>query len=686
MSYGESFFVNTNLPDRERRLATIMVADIVGYSRLMDADEDGTYTALRAARAEVIDPKIKEYGGRIVKHLGDGFLAEFPTVMAAIQFAMSFQEEEGHRAEGVPKEQQIRFRIGINLGDVIVDEDGDIFGDGVNVAARLEGLAIPGGICISGPVYETVHKKLDVGFDNLGDQSVKNISNPVHAYDIRWPGEAGTPEDRPAKLTVKSKPIGLIAGLAVAAAAVIGLVFWQMNPLEPADEAAPKNSIAVLPFLNMSDDASNEYFSDGISEELLNLLGKIPELRVTSRSSAFAFKGEKIDIPKVAGKLNVAHILEGSVRKSGNQVRITAQLIDARSDTHLWSETYDRTLSDIFLVQDEIAGAVVEALKLKLLGEQPRTRVADPDAYALFLQGRYFNDRRDQVNWDKSAEAYRSALEIDPEYAEAWAGLSITLAQQASWGFIDLDEGIMQAREAVHRSLALDPGLPEAHISLGWIRMIYDWNWHGADESYQTAIRLAPGNAMALSAAGTLAFTLGRLDEAVELDLRAIALDPLRQAGHSNLGLVLLNAGRLKEASERYHHLLELNPEYPGVHMRLGQILLLQGQPQEALDTIANDSDSWWQDYAIPLALYSLGRQEEADQALADFMDKHSDGPFQTAEIFAWRGEIDQAFEWLERAYIERDSGLHEMMKDPFFASLREDPRWQLFLEKMGLG
>jgi adenylate cyclase len=677
--------VSANLADRERRLATIMVADIVGYSRLMDADEDRTYTALRAARAEVIDPKIKEYGGRIVKHLGDGFLAEFPTVMAAIQFAMSFQEEEGHRAAGVPKEQQIKFRIGINLGDVIVDEDGDLFGDGVNVAARLEGLAIPGGICISGPVYETVRKKLDADFENLGDQRVKNISNPIQAYDIRWPGEAGKPEDRPVKLTAKPKPMGLIAGGAAAAVAVIGFVLWQMNPFGGAVETAPNNSIAVLPFLNMSDDAGNEYFSDGISEELLNLLVKIPELRVTSRSSAFAFKGEKIDIPEVARQLNVTHILEGSVRKAGNQVRITAQLIEAHSDIHLWSETYDRTLSDIFLVQDEIAGAVVEALKLELLGERPRTRVADPEAYALFLQGRYFNDRRDQINWDKSVEAYRSALEIDPEYAESWAGLSITLAQQASWGIIGLDEGMAQAREAVDRSLALDPGLPEAHISLGWIRMVYDWNWRGADESYQTAIRLAPGNATALSAAGVLALTLGRLDEAVKLDLRAIALDPLRQAGHANLGLVLLNALRLEEASERYHHLLELNPEYPGAHMRLGQILLLQGHPQEALDTIANDSDSWWQDYAVPLALHSLGRQQEAAQALADFMAKHSDGPFQTAEIFAWRGEIDQAFEWLERAYVERDSGLHEMMNDPFLARLKDDPRWQLFLEKMGL-
>jgi TolB-like protein/Flp pilus assembly protein TadD len=459
-----------------------------------------------------------------------------------------------------------------------------------------------------------------------------------------------------------------------------------VEQVEKAIGESTENSLAVLPFVNMSSDPEQEYFSDGLSEELLNLLARIPELRVAARTSSFSFKGEKIEIPVVAERLNVSYVLEGSVRKGGNQIRITAQLIRGNDGYHLWSETYDRTLDDIFTVQDEIASAVVESLKVKLLGDRPRVRVVDPDAYALFLQGRYFNDRRDQSNWNKSVEAYRRALEIDPEYAEAWAGLSITLAQQASWGFIDLDEGMIQAREAVHRALALENNLPEAHTSLGWIRMVYDWDWHGADESHQTAIRLAPANATALAAAAVLAFTLGRLDEAVELDERVLILDPLRQAGHANLGLVLLHAGRLEEASERYRHLLELNPSYPGAHMRLGQIALLQDQPEEALDMILRDSDSWWQEYALPLALYSLGRHEEADQALAYFIEEHPDGPFQAAEIFAWRGEVDEAFEWLERAYIERDSGLHEMMNDPFLANLKDDDRWQPFLDKMELG
>lgn len=456
--------------------------------------------------------------------------------------------------------------------------------------------------------------------------------------------------------------------------------------VEKQEQEVADHSLAVLPFVNMSSDPEQEYFSDGLSEELLNLLARIPELRVAARTSSFSFKGEKIEIPVVAERLNVSYVLEGSVRKSGDQVRITAQLIRGKDGYHLLSETYDRTLSDIFAVQDEIAAAVVESLKLKILGEQPRSRVVDPDAYALFLQGRYFNDRREKENWDKSVEAYRQALEIDPEYAEAWAGLSITLAQQASWGVIDLDEGMVQAREAVHRALALDENLPEAHTSLGWIRMVYDWDWHGADESYQTAIRLAPGNVTALSAAGVLAFTLGRLEEAIDLDLRAIALDPLRQAGHANLGLVLLHAGRLDEAAKRYEHLLQLNPEYPGAHMRLGQVLLLQGRPQEALDMIRQDSDPYWQDYAVPLALYSLGQQAEADQALANFIKVHTDGPFQAAEIYAWRGEKDQAFEWLERAYTARDSGLSELLDDPFLATLKEDDRWQPFLDKLGLG
>ncbi len=458
--------------------------------------------------------------------------------------------------------------------------------------------------------------------------------------------------------------------------------------IELAEQAAAEAtdaSIAVMPFVNMSSDPEQEYFSDGLAEELLNLLARIPELRVAARTSSFAFKGEKVDIPTVAERLNVANVLEGSVRKAGNRVRITAQLIRGSDGYHLWSETYDRTLDDIFATQDEIAESVVKSLKLTLLGATPQAHVVNADAYALFLQGRYFNDRRDQENWEKAVTAFLQALEIDPDYAEAWAGLSITYSQQASWGFIDRDEGIALAREAIKRALALNPSLPEAHASLGWIRMVYDFDWHGADAAYQEAFRLAPGNATVLRAAGVLAFTLGRLDEAIDIDLRAIVRDPLNQGSHQNLALVLMHAGRLEDSAQKYRHVLELNKEYPGIHMRLGQILLLENKPESALEIIPQDSDDWWVDYGIALALSATDRTDEANQALADFIEQHPDGPFQTAELYAYRGEIDQAFEWLEIAYDQRDSGLHEMLNDPFLANLADDDRWLLFLEKMGL-
>jgi TolB-like protein/Tfp pilus assembly protein PilF len=444
-------------------------------------------------------------------------------------------------------------------------------------------------------------------------------------------------------------------------------------------------SIAVMPFVNMSSDPEQEYFSDGLSEELLNLLARIPELRVAARTSSFAFKGEKIDIPTVADKLNVAYVLEGSVRKASNQIRITAQLIRGSDGYHLWSETFDRSLEDIFAMQDEIAESVVGSLHLTLLGNTPRARVVDPEAYALFLQGRYFNDLRDQENWAKAAVSYQKALDIDPDYAEAWAGLSITYSQQASWGFIGRDEGIILAREAVRRALALDPKLPEAHASLGWIRMVYDFDWYGADASYHEALNLAPGNATVLRAAGVLAFTLGRLDEAIDINLRAIVRDPLNQGSHQNLGLVLMHAGRLEESAQKYRHVLELNSEYPGAYMRLGQISLLQGKPDEASELISQETDSWWQAYGFALASMLTGPQDKADENLAQFIKNHDDGPFQTAELYAFNNQPDKAFEWLQRAYEERDSGMHEMKNDPFLANIMEDPRWQPFLEKMGL-
>jgi TolB-like protein/class 3 adenylate cyclase/Flp pilus assembly protein TadD len=662
-----------------------LAADIVGFSRLMDADEEGTYTALLAERSEVIDPRIKEFGGRIFKHLGDGFLAEFPTVMAATQFAMSLQEKEGRRAEGVPKDRQMKFRIGINLGDVIVDDDGDVFGDGVNVAARLEALAIPGGICISGPVYETVHKKLDVDFDDLGNQSVKNISTPVHAYDIRWPGEAGTPDERVVKPTAKPKPRGMIAGGAVVVATLIGLVLWQMNPFQPADEAALKNSIAVLPFVNMSDDASNEYFSDGISEELLNLLAKIPELRVIARTSSFAYKGTNTKIVDVARELNVTHVLEGSVRKAGDQLRITAQLIRASDSSHLWSVTYDRTLDNIFAIQDEIASAVVAQLKITLLGNAPRVQETDPEAYALVLQARYLVQQSTADGLEKAIALLEQALTIDPYYTAAWAGLARVYMSQTGQSLRPIDEGYTLAREAIDKALALDPEYAPAHESLARITMFYDRDPMAAAQHYERALALDPANTDSIFGAANMAAQIGRLDQAIALAEYAVARDPVNPVGVDRLGIYYLYAGRLDEAITSLRTALVLSPESLGTNYLINTALLLKGEPEAALEVIQKETSETKRVYGLVLAYHALGQTAASDAMLAELIEKYEkDSAYNIAYLLAFRGEADRAFEWLNKAVVYNDPGLSQIAIWPQFANIHNDPRWLPFLESIG--
>jgi TolB-like protein/class 3 adenylate cyclase len=636
--------VITEPEDRERRLATVLMADVVGYSRLMDADEEGTFNALRAARTEVLEPKIEEYGARIVKHLGDGFLAEFPTVMAAIRFAMSFQEEMGRRAEGLPKDRQLRVRIGVNLGDVIVDEDGDIFGDGVNIAARLETLGIPGGICISGPVYESVHKKLDVDFDDLGDQSVKNIPTPVHAYDVRWEGEVGTPDERAVKPTPKHRPVALMAG-ALALVVALGFFAFDQLVLDPARDAervqatteaaiesgkaaTADNSIVVLPFVNMSDDASNEYFSDGISEELLNLLAKIPKLRVAARTSSFFYKDklDTITLAEVAQQLQVAHVLEGSVRKSGNQVRITAQLIKADDGFHLWSQTYDRTLDNIFAIQDEIASEVVAQLKITLLGDVPTVRETDPQAYALYLQGRHQRRQGSVESMEQTQALLQQALAIDPGFSAAWSELGSVYITQANTAMLrSIDEGNVLARDAISNALMIDPDFAPAHALLGWIAMNHDNDLAAAARHLERALQLEPGNTEIIRRAARLNVALDRLDEAIALIEVAIAHDPVNPQLHANLALFYIYAGRWDKVIDTARTTLTLSPGYVAAQYNIGQALLFKGEPQAALEAMQLE-DSIWGMIGLPLAYHALGRVDESDTALAALIEQYEQG------------------------------------------------------------
>ena len=438
----------------------------------------------------------------------------------------------------------------------------------------------------------------------------------------------------------------------------------------------------------MSAGKEHEYFADGLAEELLNLLAKLPELRVIGRTSSFQFKGRNEDLRVIGETLNVAHILEGSVRKSGEKVRITAQLIRAADGSHLWSETYDRTLDDIFVVQDDIAGEVVKALKLTLLGTTSVThsRPVDPEAYNLALQGRFFLDRRGKEDLERSVDYFRQSSERDPGYAPAWAGLSQAYAYQADNGYVSAADGYGQAREAAEKALALDPQLVDAHLAMGRIHSAYDWDWAAADASFRRALELEPGNAEVLRLAGSQALTVGRFSEAIELINKAIERDPLRPNSYNTLGRALLAVNRDAEAEAAIRKALELDPDGVYRHLALGMALLLQGKTDAALQEMQQETDELWRLTGLPLAFHALGRRSESDAALADLKGKYADvAAYQVAEVHAFRGEADLAFEWLERAYVQRDGGATQIKADRLMRGLAGDPRYTALLKKMKL-
>jgi TolB-like protein len=483
--------------------------------------------------------------------------------------------------------------------------------------------------------------------------------------------------------------VGLgLAAVALVLAALVGLNVGGMRErlFPPAAPAGPP-SIAVLPFADMSAAKDQEYFADGLAEELLNKLAKIPELKVTARTSSFQFKGKGEDLRVIGQKLNVTTILEGSVRKEGNRVRITAQLIKVEDGFHLWSETYDREMADIFAVQDEIARSVAGALKVALLrGKTPASRGTSPEAYNAYLQGRYFYERGSKADWEKAVSYYEQATSLDPEYAPAWAGLSEVRRQQGGQGYIPLAEGTEQARAAAKRALALDPNLADAHSAMGSIQSFYDWDWAVADAAFQRALTLEPGNARALVGAGRLARSLGRFEEALTLNRRAVELDPLSNLAYYTLGQTAYYAARFPEAEAALIKGLELAPDSSLARSTLAQVYLVQAKHRQALTETERIGDPFRRLFGEALAYHALGQKKESDAALAELIEKHhADGAFQIAGVYAYRGEADRAFEWLERAYAQRDPGCAYTKGHPLLKNLERDPRWAAFLKKMRL-
>ncbi|MDE2359794.1 MAG: TIR domain-containing protein [Betaproteobacteria bacterium] len=462
------------------------------------------------------------------------------------------------------------------------------------------------------------------------------------------------------------------------------------------------SSIAVLPFVNRSHDEEDEYFSDGLADELLNVMTKIRGLRVAARSSAFTFKGKGATVAEVGRALNVATVLEGSVRKSGNRMRISVQLVKVADGYHLWSQSYDRTLEDIFAVQDDIAQAVVTELRTTLLGEAAdakidrqvtvqvaaamKGRATDPEAHRLYLQARHLVDRHTREDTAKAIGYLKQALALDPDFALAWAELGRAYGNEAGSGWAPVAEGHARARKTVARALALEPDLAEAHAQMGFIQMQQDWDWRGAEVSMHRALELAPGDAVMLRGAGMLAMNLGRLDEAIALYHQALAQDPLSAAAYHNLGLALYAADRLAEAEAALGQVLELAPQQPIARALLSLVLLAQGRGEEALAEVLREPEELARLWASAVIHHTAGRREESEAALEALIAKYQvEAACQVAEVYAMRGQADRAVDWLERAYVQRDAGLAEMKPDPLFRSLHTDPRWGTFLRKMGL-
>ncbi len=514
----------------ERRLAAVLVADVVGYSRLMGEDEEGTHAALTALRRELLEPSIVGHRGRIVKTTGDGLLVEFASVVDAVRCAVELQHEMELRDDGLPKEQRIEFPIGINLGDVIIDEQ-DLYGDGVNVAARLEALAEPGGICVSQVVRDQVRDKLAFGFEDLGEQQVKNIARPVHVYRIPRVETARTN----AALPLPDKP-----------------------------------SLAVLPFQNMTGDTEQEYFVDGIVEEITTAISRLPWLFVIARNSSFTYKGRAVDVKQVARELGVRYVVEGSVRKAGNRVRITGQLINSSSGAHIWADRFDGALDDIFELQDQVASSLVGAIEPKLrqseIARAIRKPTANLDAYDLYLRALAQVSKITQENLREAIVLFKRALAIDPSYAPAAARVALCRVGQVSFGLGRVsDAERTEATQLAAQAINIGRDDPDA-LWMGAHALSFFARAHGtAASAVDRALTLNPNSAHAWMTSGRVACFRNRPDEAIEAFHRAMRLSPLDPQTYQFIGGIAwahLLAGRYPEAVEWTDRSLAENPHY----------------------------------------------------------------------------------------------------------------------------
>ena len=680
-----------------RALAAIMFTDMVGYSALAQRNDKLALELLEEHR-RLLREIFPRFHGTEVKTIGDGFLVEFHSALEAAECAIEIQRALSKRNADATVERRIAIKIGVHIGDV-VHRDHDVYGDGVNIASRIDPLAAPGGICVSMDVERQIRNKLDAHFEKLAPTELKNISIPMDLFRIIPPWEKRAPVvARTDTESTRASRKYLWTAVAMVFVLMVGAGWWWAErPHRTPDSAAdvPAKSIAVLPFENLSRDPDNAFFTEGVQDEILTRLAKVADLKVIARTSTRKFKSAPENLPDIAKQLGVANILEGSVQKSGDQVRVNVQLINTLTNAHIWAEIYDRKLTDIFAVESDIAKAIATALQAKLTGSEKAMIGAQPTsdttAYELYHKGRSLWEKRSGDNLAKAIAFFEQAIARDPKYALAYSGLANSYVLLPLYFSVPQHDAMAKAREAALKALQIDPNLAEAHNALGKILNFDDLDLAEAEREFQRAIELQPNNATAHQWYGNGPLdSLGRFDQAIAETKRAVELDPLSPIINTDRAFSLYYARRYDEAMAQAKKTIELDPGFFYSRQILGMILLAKGDLPGAIaefEKTRHLSGDPLHLSLVAVAKTKMGDKEIAQQALADLDKVNPDRQglaYDRALVYLATGDKEGALRWLEQSYADRDgANLSWINVEPILDSLRGDPRFEALVQKV---
>ena len=637
---------------KSRQLAAIMFADIVGYTAMMQEDEELAFE-LRSKLKDKLEDEVRNHGGRILEFKGDGALCSFNSAIEGVRAALGLQLAM-QTAPFVP------LRVGMHTGDVVVENDA-IYGDGVNIASRMESFAVPGSIFISGRVYDDIKNQRDIQTVSLGKYALKNVKEEVEIYAVSNPG----------------------------------LQVPELHSLAGKGRKILQKSVMVLPFVNMTAEAEQEYFSDGLTEELILNLSRINDIRVISRTTSMQYKGTTKDVKTIGNETGVSYLVEGSVRKFKDDLRITAQFIDANKDTHLWAETYRGSMEDVFDIQEKVSAKIVDALRMQLSHKEKQTLqkrfTDDSQAYQLYLQGRFFWNKRDYEGLNIAIRYFEEALKKDPNYALAWAGLADSYSLMGEYTNISRREFYPKQMEAVSKALEIDDHLAEAHISLAISLMLNEWDWTNSEKEFKIGIDLNPNYATGHHWYSQWLLYHGRFDEALNEISLAIELDPVSQGIVKDKGIHHYYHREYDEAIATGLQVLELNSGFAPAHRLLSLAYAGKGLFNKAIGA----NQKWGEltrnrtktEVSLVQIYAASGLKSQAARMIKNIEsgDLGANDIRGMALVYAALNENDMAFSWLEKSYEKHEESLCNMRIDPKLDSLRSDPRYDLLVKKIGL-